>query len=79
MFANKSADVALRFGTIGSAVIFIVAAYFVITSMGASAGVWGAVLVGAIGGIIVGLVTDITLAARRSVKSPRMARRALPQ
>ena len=58
MFANKSADVALRFGTIGSAVIFIVAAYFVITSMGASAGVWGAVLVGAIGGIVVGLVTE---------------------
>ena len=53
MFANKSPDVALRFGTIGSAVIFIAAAYFVITSMGASAGVWGAVLVGAIGGIIV--------------------------
>jgi K(+)-stimulated pyrophosphate-energized sodium pump len=58
MFANKSPDVALRFGTIGSAVIFIAAAYFVITSMGASAGVWGAVLVGAIGGIVVGLVTE---------------------
>ena len=58
MFADKSPDVALRFGTIGSAVVFIVAAYFVITSMGASAGVWGAVLVGAIGGIVVGLVTE---------------------
>ena len=58
MFANKSPDVALRFGTIGSAVIFIAAAYFVITSMGASSGVWGAVLVGAIGGIVVGLVTE---------------------
>ena len=58
MFADKSPDVALRFGTIGSAVIFIAAAYFVITSMGASAGVWGAVLVGAIGGIVVGLVTE---------------------
>ncbi|MGC6518456.1 MAG: sodium-translocating pyrophosphatase [Candidatus Puniceispirillaceae bacterium] len=58
MFADKSPDVALRFGTIGSSVVFIVAAYFVITSMGASAGVWGAVLVGAIGGIIVGLVTE---------------------
>ncbi|MGB0510731.1 MAG: sodium/proton-translocating pyrophosphatase, partial [Flavobacteriales bacterium] len=34
MFADRSPDVALRFGTIGSAVIFIVAAYFVITSMG---------------------------------------------
>ena len=58
MFADRSPDVALRFGTIGSAVIFIVVAYFVITSMGASGGVWGAVLVGAIGGIIVGLVTE---------------------
>jgi K(+)-stimulated pyrophosphate-energized sodium pump len=58
MFADKSPDVALRFGTIGSAVIFIAAAYFVITSMGASSGVWGAVLVGAIGGIVVGLVTE---------------------
>ena len=58
MFADKSPDVALRFGTIGSSVVFIAAAYFVITSMGASTGVWMAVLVGAIGGIIVGLVTE---------------------
>ncbi len=58
MFANKSADVALRFGTIGSSVVFIAAAYFVITSMGAKSGVWFAVLVGAIGGIVVGLVTE---------------------
>ena len=58
MFSNKSADVALRFGTIGSALIFIAAAYFVIQAMGATSGVWFAVLVGAIGGIIVGLVTE---------------------
>ena len=58
IFSNRSADVALRFGTIGSAVVFILAAYFVITNMGASVGVWYAVLVGAIGGIIVGLVTE---------------------
>jgi K(+)-stimulated pyrophosphate-energized sodium pump len=58
VFANKSPDVALRFGTIGSSVVFIAAAYYVITSMGASVGVWMAVLVGAIGGIIVGLVTE---------------------
>ena len=30
LFSSKSADVALRFGTIGSAIIFIVAAYFMI-------------------------------------------------
>jgi K(+)-stimulated pyrophosphate-energized sodium pump len=58
MFSHKSADVALRFGTIGSAVIFIAAAYVVIQAMGATSGVWFAVLVGAIGGIIVGLVTE---------------------
>jgi K(+)-stimulated pyrophosphate-energized sodium pump len=58
IFSSKSPDVALRFGTIGSSVIFIAAAYFVIQAMGATSGVWMAVLVGAIGGIIVGLVTE---------------------
>jgi K(+)-stimulated pyrophosphate-energized sodium pump len=58
MFSSKSPDVALRFGTIGSSVIFIAAAYFVVQAVGAATGVWMAVLVGAIGGIIVGLVTE---------------------
>jgi K(+)-stimulated pyrophosphate-energized sodium pump len=58
LFSSRSADVALRFGTIGSSVIFIIAAYFVIKEMGAANGVWVAVVVGAIGGIIVGLVTE---------------------
>ena len=58
IFSNKSADVALRFGTIGSAILFIVLAYFVIQSMGGANGIWIAVLVGAIGGIVVGLVTE---------------------
>ena len=58
VFSNKSADVALRFGTIGSAVLFIVLAYFLIQSMGGANGIWIAVLVGAIGGIVVGLVTE---------------------
>ena len=58
VFSNKSADVALRFGTIGSAVLFIVFAYFMIQSMGGANGIWIAVLVGAIGGIVVGLVTE---------------------
>ncbi len=58
MFSSKSADVALRFGTIGSAGLFIVAAYFLIAAMGGANGIWIAVLVGAIGGIVVGLVTE---------------------
>ena len=56
--SNKSADVALRFGTIGSAVTFIGGAYFLVQAMGGANGIWVAVLVGAIGGIVVGLVTE---------------------
>ena len=58
LFSSKSADVALRFGTIGSAVIFIGGAYFLVQAMGGANGIWIAVLVGAIGGIVVGLVTE---------------------
>ena len=58
LFSNKSPDVALRMGTIGSSVLFIIAAYSVVTMSGTASGVWFAVLVGAIGGIIVGLVTE---------------------
>ena len=58
LFSSRSADVALRFGTIGSAVIFIGGAYFLVQAMGGANGIWVAVLVGAIGGIVVGLVTE---------------------
>ena len=57
-FSSKSAETALRYGTIGSAVIFVIASYFLIKSMGVASGVWIAVLVGSVGGIIVGLVTE---------------------
>ena len=58
LFSNKSPEIALRFGTIGSAVIFIVASFFLVKNLGVSSGVWAAVLIGSIGGIIVGLVTE---------------------
>lgn len=58
MMAGSRAELALRIGTIGAAVLFIIAAYFVINAMGVSIGVWGAVLAGAVGGIIIGLVTE---------------------
>ena len=57
-FSSKSAETALRYGTIGSAVIFVVLSYFLINFMNVSNGVWIAVLVGSVGGIIVGLVTE---------------------
>ncbi|MDB2700756.1 sodium-translocating pyrophosphatase [Alphaproteobacteria bacterium] len=58
IFSSKSAETALRFGTIGSAVIFVITSYFLINYMNVSTGVWVAVLTGSIGGIIVGLVTE---------------------
>ena len=56
--ASKSPEVALRTGTIGASVLFIVIALVLITVMGVSLNVWGSVVVGAAGGIIIGLVTE---------------------
>ena len=58
VFSAKSPEVALRYGTMGSAAIFIIAAYFLISLLGISPGVWVAVFAGAVGGTIVGLVTE---------------------
>jgi len=58
VFANKSPEVALRIGTIGASVIFILTSYVLIQYLDVSAHVWGAVLAGAAGGIIIGLITE---------------------
>lgn len=57
-FSSRSPAAALRVGTIGAAAIFIVAALLVVFLAGVSVKVWAAVLIGAVGGIIVGLVTE---------------------
>ncbi len=56
--SSKSPEVALRFGTFGATIIFIAAAYFVMQALEISTGIWGAVVAGAVGGIIIGLVTE---------------------
>ena len=58
MFSSSAPEKALRTGTIGSAVIFIVGSYFVIDAVGVNTNVWYAVLAGTIGGIVIGLVTE---------------------
>ena len=55
---NMAPASALRLGTFSAAVLFIVAAYFFVDILGISTGVWAAVLSGAVGGIIIGLVTE---------------------
>ncbi|MFV2031180.1 MAG: sodium-translocating pyrophosphatase [Gammaproteobacteria bacterium] len=62
--AEKSPEKALRMGTMGSSVIFIIAAFFLISVLGLSTGIWIAVLTGAVGGIIIGLVTEYYTAGK---------------
>ena len=63
-FSSQTPERALRIGTIGSSVLFMLVAYLVIIGTGVSGGVWGAVLVGALGGIIIGLVTEYYTSSR---------------
>ena len=56
--SSSKPDVALRAGTMSSALIFIAAAWFVISETGISSNVWWSVITGAVGGIIIGLVTE---------------------
>ena len=58
MNTGKSPELALRIGTIGATVLFIIAALALILAMEISVNVWGAVLVGAVGGIGIGLITE---------------------
>lgn len=57
-FSSKSPEVALRFGTIGASILFILIAYLVILIAGVNSQIWIAVIAGTVGGIIIGLVTE---------------------
>ena len=55
----KAPASALRSGTLLAPAIFIVMAYFLINSMaGVSMNVWWAVVCGAVGGVLIGLITE---------------------
>ena len=56
--ASKSPEKALRMGTTGASTLFIIMALFLILLMDVTTYVWVAVLAGAVGGIIIGLVTE---------------------
>jgi K(+)-stimulated pyrophosphate-energized sodium pump len=58
VMSAREPAVALRFGTLVTPTIFIVVAYFIITHTGLDVGVWWSVVSGAIGGVIIGLVTE---------------------
>lgn len=58
LFSDKSPEVALRIGTMGSSLLFIIVSWLLITSLGGLTNLWIAVLSGAIGGIVIGLSTE---------------------
>tara|TARA_B100000614_G_scaffold258623_1_gene281316 strand:+ start:119 stop:2149 length:2031 start_codon:yes stop_codon:yes gene_type:complete len=49
---------ALRGGTFSAAIIFITVSYFIISILDLNSNIWLAVLAGAVGGVIIGLVTE---------------------
>ena len=56
---NKAApEVALRTGTLAAPVIFAAMAYFMIGSMGLDNKIWFSVVAGAVGGVLIGLITE---------------------
>src|SRR5699024_9449768 len=62
--SGKSPEVALRTGTISSAISFIALAFFLVKYLGINPGVWVAALVGAAGGIVIGLSTEYFTAGK---------------
>ena len=64
MNAAKSPEKALRMGTIGATVVFILLAFGLIWFTGLSIGVYGSVVVGALGGIGIGLITEYYTGAK---------------
>ncbi len=64
MNSAKSPEKALRMGTMGASVLFIVLAYFLISMLGLNNGIWVAVLAGAVGGIVIGLITEYYTAGK---------------
>ncbi|MAQ73357.1 MAG: hypothetical protein CMD49_03545 [Gammaproteobacteria bacterium] len=58
VFSQKELRTALRSGTVAAALTFIIFSFFVISFLGLNMNLWVAVLSGAIGGIVIGLVTE---------------------
>ena len=56
--SSAAPEAALRSGTLGAPVVFILMAWFLMQIMGISSNYWWAVVSGAVGGIAIGLITE---------------------
>jgi K(+)-stimulated pyrophosphate-energized sodium pump len=64
ILSNQAPEKALRTGTMGTAILFIVVSYFMIQHYEISNGVWYSVVIGSVGGIVIGLVTEYYTAGK---------------
>ncbi|MEQ9460769.1 MAG: sodium-translocating pyrophosphatase [Phycisphaeraceae bacterium] len=62
--AGMAPAAALRVGTLGSAILFMIAAFFVTQALGVSVNIWWSLVAGAVGGIIIGFVTEYYTSAK---------------
>ncbi len=62
--SGQSPEVALRTGTIAAAAGFVALAYFLISWLEVSNGVWIATIVGSVGGVVIGLSTEYYTAGK---------------
>ena len=67
-FSSANPAVALRIGMVGTPVLFIIAGYFVIGYLGASTNIWWSVLIGAAGGVVIGLITEYYTSSKPVVR-----------
>jgi K(+)-stimulated pyrophosphate-energized sodium pump len=56
--SSAAPEVALRTGTLAAPLIFAVIAYFLVPAMGLGINIWYSVVAGAVGGVLIGLVTE---------------------
>tara|TARA_B100001939_G_scaffold222294_1_gene191295 strand:- start:5067 stop:7052 length:1986 start_codon:yes stop_codon:yes gene_type:complete len=63
LMSGNSPEKALRTGTIGASLLFILVAYLLLDHFGLNIHIWFAILCGALGGIVIGLVTEYYTAA----------------
>jgi K(+)-stimulated pyrophosphate-energized sodium pump len=58
MFSDRQPAMALRIGTMGSALLFMAASFAVVSVLDVANGIWWSVVAGSVGGIVIGLVTE---------------------
>ena len=56
--SNRNPGVALRIGMTVTPILFIAAVYFLIQAAGLTANIWWCVVSGAVGGVVIGLITE---------------------